>query len=213
MENVFFEPWIGSCYDIGIRGKRIMVLGHVHVCGGCNECGNLAERGDCARLTIRVMEDYFKWRKTGVIPSPGYEGWLKTFLNFAKAFFGYEPSIEEEQNELWNHVLFYNYVQSSVPDWNIKPTYEDYENSKVPFLEVIYDYAPDIIIAWGNGAYNYTPDGGVYDSPLVYENIKAERYIYTLKSGKKCTLMKIHHPSMFFSWEKWHEVIKQALQN
>lgn len=211
MEKVFFDPRIGSCYNSGIHDKKVMVLGHVHVCGECNECGNLTERGECARFTINVVDDYFKWRKTGEIPSPGYEGWLKTFFNFAKAFFGYEPSIEEEQDELWNRVIFYNYVQSSVSDWHAKPTYEEYEKSKVAFLEVINELEPDIIIAWGNGAYNNTSDGGENDTPLVFENIKSDRKIYTLNSGKKCTLMKIHHPSMYFSWSRWHEIIKQAL--
>ena len=32
MSNVYFEPWVGCQYSEGINGKRVMVLGHVHVC-------------------------------------------------------------------------------------------------------------------------------------------------------------------------------------
>lgn len=39
MSNVYFEPWVGCQYSEGINGKRIMVLGHVHVCDGCDNCG------------------------------------------------------------------------------------------------------------------------------------------------------------------------------
>ena len=212
MEKVFFKPWKGSSYDSGIHGKKIMVLGHIHVCGGCNQCGDITEVDDeCAQFTINAVNNYLKWRETGEIPSPGYEGWLKTFLHFTKAFFGYEPDFDEEKNELWNHILFYNYVQTSVPDWDVKPTYNDYEKSKEPFIDVINEYSPDVIIAWGKDVYDKTPDGGEHGTPLVFDNIRAEQYIYTLYSGKKCTMIKIHHPCMYFSWTKWHEIIKQAL--
>lgn len=39
MNNVYFEPWVGCQYSEGINGNRIMVLGHVHVCDGCDNCG------------------------------------------------------------------------------------------------------------------------------------------------------------------------------
>ena len=96
MSNVYFEPWVGCQYSEGINGKRIMVLGHVHVCDGCDNCG--VEKCDDFS-TQKVVEDYIVWRKNGTIPSPGYEKWLQTYLNFVKAFFGFQPEPEVEETD------------------------------------------------------------------------------------------------------------------
>ena len=213
MKDVFFDPWVGSCYDSGINGKKIMIMGHVHVCGGCTECGIIKDKDEeCASLTKKSIGDYLKWRETGEDPTPWYRGWLKTYFNFAKAFFGYEPNFKQEKCELWDKVLFYNYVQSAVSEWYQKPSSKDYINSQVPFMEVINEYDPDIIIVWGADAFNNAPFGGKDEEPITFENIKAKRYIYTLNSGKQCSMIKIHHPSMCFSSSKWHEIIKSIIE-
>ena len=213
MKDVFFYPWVGSCYNSGINGKKIMIMGHVHVCGGCNECGVIKDKDEeCSSLTIKAVRNYFRWRETGEVPSPGYEGWLKTDFNFAKAFFGFEPNLKQEKCELWDKVLFYNYVQTAVSEWYQKPYSVDYKKSQVPFMEVINEYEPDIIIVWGSEAFNRTPDGGKYGEPITFENIQAIRYIYSLNSGKQCSRIKIHHPSMYFSSSNWHEVIKSIIE-
>lgn len=212
MEHVFFDPWVGSCYESGIDGKKVMIMGHVHVCSDCKECGIIKDKDEeCASLTKYAVKNYLKWRETGEVPSPGYEGWLYTYYNFAKAFFGYEPNLKQEKCELWDKVLFYNYVQSAVAEWKQKPKKDDYKRSQIPFWEVLNEYEPDIIIVWGADAYNRTPDGGKIEEPIIYEDIKAMRYIYTLNSGKQCSMIKIHHPSMFFSYSKWHEIIKSTI--
>ena len=101
MSNVYFEPWVGCQYSEGINGKRIMVLGHVHVCDGCDNCG-VEKCEDFS--TQKVVEDYIVWRKNGTIPSPGYEKWLQTYLNFVKAFFGFQPEPEVEETDFWNKI-------------------------------------------------------------------------------------------------------------
>lgn len=212
MSKVFYEPWVGTNYTKGIKGKRIMVMGHVHVCSGCNECGNVKERNECAFFTQNVVKDYLQWRSSGEVPSPEYRGWLKTYHNFAKAFLGLDADIERETTDLWDNILFYNYLQTSVPSYSSIPENNSYLQAQEPFIEVMNKYVPDLIIAWGNGAYDYIPEyNGHTLSPLVFENIMSPRYEYTLESGKKCIIMKIHHPSMFFSVRKWHELIHQAL--
>ncbi len=212
MEHVFFKPWVGSCYNSGVNGKKIMIMGHVHVCSDCIECGIIKDRDEsCASLTNKAVEDYIKWRKTRKYPTPEYKGWLRTYYNFAKAFFGFEPNFNQEKCELWDKVLFYNYVQRAVADWDIKPILDDYKKSQVPFIEVINEYEPDIVIVWGNDAFNGTPDGGEFEEPIAFEDIRAIRYMYVLNSGKRCSMIKIHHPSMCFSSFKWHIIIKSII--
>lgn len=185
MSDVFFDPWVGKDYQKGINGIRLMVMGHVHVCGGCNRCGIVSEREECAYFTQRTIRNYIPWRKTGRIPSPGYEGWLNTYLNFVKSFFGYTPQIETEEYEFWNKVLFYNYLQISVLEYDSPAPAEAYYNAQKPFIEIINKYEPNLIIAWGKGAYDKTPSyNGKELAPLIKDNLKAPRYEYTLASEK-----------------------------
>lgn len=213
MAQRFFEPWVGCNYFIGINGKRVMVMPHDHVCGGCDRCGIVEEREECALFTQKTVKDYLQWRKTGVVPSPDYIGWLKTYLKFVKAVFGEEPDIETEVKELWDKILFSNYLQVSVPTHDTPAPTLAYEQAQEPFIELINDYQPDLIIAWGDGAYDYTPPyNGRNLEPLVFGNVKALRYEYTLELGKKSVMMKIHHPSYrYFNYQIWHEIIKSAL--
>lgn len=208
MNKVYFAPWVGSQYSDGINGRRIMVLGHVHVCDGCNNCG--VEKCD-AFSTQKVVEDYIVWRKNGTIPSPGYEEWLQTYLNFVKAFFGLKPEPEVEENDFWNRIVFYNYLQIAVPTPTTKAPHEAYIRAQEPFINIINHYEPDVIFVWGKPTYNNTPAyKGTELEPLKFGNIVAERYEYTLESSKKCVMIKFHHPSFTFSHSQWHEIIKQA---
>ena len=137
MSNVYFEPWVGCQYSEGINGKRIMVLGHVHVCDGCNNCG--VEKCDDFS-TQKVVEDYIVWRKNGTIPSPGYEKWLQTYLNFVKAFFGFQPEPEVEETDFWNKIMFYNYLQLAVPTPTTQAPHDAYVRAQEPFISVINSY-------------------------------------------------------------------------
>lgn len=206
-----FDPWVGSHYHEGVNGKKVMVMGHVHVCDGCHSCELSNNPGQCSDFTSGAVEDYLKWRK-GLIPRPEYN-WVQTYLNFSTAFLGNSPDVEDEFENLWDRILFYNFVQVSVENWNVPPTVQDYLDSQQPFIDLLDEFQPDCIIAWGNGAYNYTPDNGINLDELSLNSITAPVYQYSLKSGKKCKMIKIHHPSMYFSQEKWHQMILKFLSS
>jgi len=90
--------------------------------------------------------------------------------------------------------------------------HDAYVRAQEPFISVINSYEPDVIFAWGKPTYDNTPAyKGVELEPLHFENIIARRYEYTLDSGKKCVMINVHHPSCYFSYSQWHEIIKQAL--
>ena len=217
MSKVFFEPWVGENYKGGINNLRVMVMGHVHVCDGCRDgqkCGEPSAREECGDRTNKAVTDYLCWRKKDGVSKSGYGRWQNTYLNFVKCIFGSEPDYEEEKREFWDRILFCNFLQVAVPQYNIQAPDEAYVQAQDAFIELINKYEPDLIIAWGVGAYDYTPAYNGRDlDPLIVEevNLKAERYEYTLESGKKCVMIKIHHPSMYFSPTKWHEVIKRQL--
>lgn len=65
MENVFFLPWVGSQYQTkGYNGKKNLVLGESHICGGCEQCGDLATSNiGCRNFTTRVINAIIRWQR------------------------------------------------------------------------------------------------------------------------------------------------------
>ncbi len=54
--GIYFKPWIGSDYENGVNGKKIMVLGHCHYCN---------DGSDDENFTINIMKGYIDWVKQG----------------------------------------------------------------------------------------------------------------------------------------------------
>lgn len=208
MKYVFFDPWIGRKYQQGINGKRIWILGHVHVCGGCEECGTKSSQDECSQFTNRVITDYLTWKKDRIFPDDYH--WQLTYESFEKAFNG-KYLDEKESFDFWDSIMFSNFVQSTVPEWDALPSQEQYDNSQLAFWEILKEYNPDLIIVWGNPAFYNTPGENCREiESLYYDNISAPRWVYEL-NGHETTMIKIHHPSCFFSWRKYHEIIKQVI--
>ena len=121
MRKVFFKPWIGTYYHYGgIFGKKILILGEAHICGGCEKCGIEENSDECADFTTTQCMD--------VIMSGKTERWTGTFRKFEKSLVGHDTDLEESK-KIWNSVSFYNYVQKST-DQSVamvyKQTYDGY---------------------------------------------------------------------------------------
>lgn len=119
--GINYLPWVGPDYEKGINGKKIMALGHSHYCD---------DGSDDEKFTINILKGYIKWIKQGCPQERDKNGkikdlWTRTYRAFAKAFLGYE-SYEDEISLVWNRILFYNYVQVSVPSADSKPIAKDY---------------------------------------------------------------------------------------
>lgn len=185
-----------------------MVLGHCHYSDDEKDKQN-------KDFTIGVVEDYIKWIQGGRKITRDEKGniidrWVYTFENFSAALLGcYYDSKEVES--VWNRIIYYNYVQVAVDAYNSKPTSKNYKDSIEGFKSVLSKYKPDIIIAWG-GVYEKTPAlGGKDIETIEADGVRAKCYQYLLSDGKPCKMIKIHHPSMCFSWEKWHKVLEKVI--
>lgn len=209
-DGIKFRPWVGPDYEKGVNGKKVMVLGHCHYCD---------DNSDDEGFTENIMRGYIQWVKQGCPLERDDKGkikdlWTRTYRAFAKAFLGYE-SDEDEVSKVWDRVLFYNYVQVSVPFACSKPTTEDYHEAEMGFRSVLAQYEPDIILVWGN-VYKKTPDNikdglNAYGCDINVEGTKVPCWEYTLPSGKTCKMLKLHHPSRGFSWKDAHKIIQEVL--
>ena len=211
MENVNFEPWIGPKYNEGLHGKKIMILGDSHYCkddlkegGICwPSCVKSKMKSSCNKLTKEVVDEYLN----------DYKGqkYLQVFQVCDRAYYGKE-STQQEKEDFWNSVIFYNYFQNSQKEPGQKKP-EITEDPEIAFKEVLEEYLPDLIIVWGIRLYNYLPNwDGIASKIEIDENKKTNIWTYTIK-GKDIPLMVVHHPNRGLgkSWEYWHPFYKKFI--
>lgn len=215
LKDVFFLPYVGSNYENGLllsedgtivsgtesdKGLKVMVLGESHYCGEeCVECGlaSTCKKEACRKFTQDVLTCYLGYLKG----KEGFESWMNTFTKFGKALKGKD----ERSTDIWESVIFYNYVQRAMNAARISPSYKDFEDSENAFFEILETYKPDLIICWGKRLYNNLPgtDGKEgNDITTEYEDIETWIYKETIR------VLPIYHPSAGFDWSYWHEVIK-----
>ena len=213
MSKINFRPWVGKNYQsTGYKGKRILVLGESHYCikdlepGGrcCPLCKKENMKDDCYSQTEDVVNTFIHY----------YDGerYLQTFLCFERAIVGKELT-QEEREELWQSVMFYNYIQFSQSGARIAPQADHWEKSELAFRELLEEYMLDYIIVWGIRLYNGLPNWDGEGSVLqISENAKTDVWTYNVK-GKRIPAIKVHHPSTPSGkiWNYWNEFYKKFL--
>ncbi len=194
-------------FSNGYRGKRILVLGESHYCSDLNQGGRCFPYIKCKKENM--LNDCFSFTKD-VINSFVYDysggKEQQTFLCFERAIVGKELS-QEEREEFWQGVIFYNYIQFSQSGPGLPPHPEHWAESELAFKEVLEKYMPDYIIVWGVRLYNGLPNWNGEGSILhINENAKTDVWTYNIK-GKKIPAMKVHHPCTprGKKWRYWHE--------
>lgn len=212
MKHVNFFPWIGENYfSKGFRGKRLLVLGESHHCSclseeKCPSCSKDYMKSECHSFTEDVINDYV-YHYSG-------QPYEQTFLCFERALYGKELS-QQEREDLWNSIIFYNYIQfaQEAPRMPIKPEY--WEESGLAFKEILEEYMPDYIIVWGVRLYKGLPDlNGIGSKLVLNDNKSIDIWTYTI-NGKHIPAIKVHHPSSPTgkSWLYWHNVYNKFWDN
>lgn len=193
---VKFKPWVGENYETGIhQGKKLMILGESHYCAN-------PETKATEDITIKVIEDLLD-------PFSEHEGYKNTYTKFAKAVVGEKQFSDETKKEFWQHVIFYNYVQTAISGARVSPTTEQFRNSEQAFFEIISQYQPDLIIVWGKRLYNNLPQQGTQLPDLqisqgIYAGESSEVWSYTI-GGKTIALLPITHPSASMFELQYHK--------
>jgi hypothetical protein len=191
MKNVFFTPFIGEYYqNRGFDGKKILVLGESHYCGGCDKCGSLQnDDEECRELTTAVVNKFFAYKKGRA----NHESWMRTLTRFTNVLCG--EHIENKMViDFWNSILFYNYVQSaSIGEPRNSPKEEDFSNSETAFFEVLNEFQPDLIIVWGERLWNKMPGNGHWGNEVL-DGKYGKVYYYSARS-KDIPAFYVYHPS------------------
>lgn len=206
MSDIRFKPWVGDKYSWGIigydtngkviygtasqLGKKILVLGESHYCAN-------PEAEATPFLTINIIADLLN-------PDSEWEAYKNTYTKFIKSLIGCEEYLTpQEKEKAWQHIVFYNYVQTPMSGARVAPTAEDFKNSEKAFFEVLQTYKPDFVIAWGNRLYNNLPQAGKQLNDLTiatgrFAGNSTELWSYNL-NGNDIPVLPITHPSAGYS--------------
>ncbi|MBO7495688.1 MAG: hypothetical protein J6T98_03975 [Salinivirgaceae bacterium] len=204
--EINFKPWIGEKYlSEGFKGKRILVLGESVHCGDqCSPCCG------CYNFTIDCVKTYVEnnvYDETGA-----FRRWTNTYKKFESALVGESVPVEERQN-IWNSIAFYNYFQTALDEAR-QPLGGDleYDRATECLTQIINELKPKGVIVWGMRLWRILPDKNWTETePFINEGLKSPTGFYTI-NNRKFPFMAIYHPSVGFSWDKWHVNIKRFIE-
>lgn len=129
--DVTFHPWVGAYYGRESRfGVRLVVLGESHY----HENPEFSDPG--------FTQD--------VVCTWGQQQRHRFFTVIAKVLHGSEDWIDDAtRSEVWEHVAFYNFVQSVVPGARTPPTFRQWCEAQTPFESVMQSLEPDAVLMLG----------------------------------------------------------------
>lgn len=135
LKSVNFLPFVGEKYYTSRYGVRVLVLGESHYG---------SEEDNCADFTQRVIRDY------------AYVPGLAFFSKLTNVLRGQcDWPTDEERRETWQHVAFYNFVQSFVAgEARVAPTTAMWAAAQAPFEEVVRELEPNVILVLGSRLWN-----------------------------------------------------------
>lgn len=190
--QVHFLPWVGENYKKGICGRRVLVLGESHYCAKPED--------DTPYITREVIADLLDLGSE-------HEAYKNTYTKFERALAG-KVLDWHGKSELWNSVIFYNFVQTPMSGPRKSPSVKEFQDSFAAFFKVLEQYHPDCVIAWGKRLYDHLPPSGHQGKTvLLPDGTSLETWVYVLSDGKSVGVLPIQHPSSGFSWDFWHEAI------
>lgn len=213
ISKINFKPWVGKNYEQGINGNKVLVLGESHYCAPVEKrhcAGQVCNQNnvkDCSNFTIGVI-DSFVHKYSG-------ERYEQTFLCFERQITNKELS-QEEREEFWNSLIFYNYLQYALdgPKQEPSPTqWKMWAQSEEAFAELLQKYMPDKIIVWGKRLFEALPEWDSTLETIVTEDDQqapARKYHF---QGKTISALQVYHPAMSNGKARgWHEFYKIFLK-
>ena len=130
-QGVTFHPWVGEHYGRDSRfGVRLLVLGESHY----DDDLEFSDSG----FTQEVVREW------------GQEKRHRFFTVVAKVLLGTSDWIEDDQRSMiWEHVAFYNFVQSVVPGTRTPPTLRQWCEAQEPFQTVLQFLEIEAVLVLG----------------------------------------------------------------
>lgn len=176
--NVKIKPWVGKNYMKG----GLLILGESHY----EE--DIKYRNE--KYTIESIEEVLKGKR------------VRFFTKIAKTVLDKPGDLSKEEVEkIWNHVIYYNFVQEFLSTSRKEPLPKSWENGAEPFKSVIKKYAPRKVLLLGKRLTKHLLYIGLIEG-------SEEKYKVTCLDG--IVAVSIYHPSCGgFSPTRWSGVLRE----
>ncbi len=172
MSDIVFQPWVGNKFNGDNRfGVRVLILGESHY-GQESEIQPTVTT-EVVRLLAQQKRHAFFTKLSKLLL--GLDG--KTWID------------NNTRGEVWEHIAFYNYIQSFVSDSRVRPSTEMWDAAREPFLGIFHDLKPDVVLVLGKELATHVP---------------------TLP--EKIDVCCIQHPSTGFDYKEWNPLFAEAIQ-
>ena len=193
-----FAPFDGASY----RNQyfKILTLGESHYFGEEDMALFHKDRNDpkVKNITQNVVHQFLDYKRG----KGKFYRWMNTFTKYANALQNKELTAGGCA-DIWESMVFYNFVQTPMTGPRVSPTQEDFKRSRKAFEEVLADLSPNLIIFWGKRLWNN----------FEKDNYSQENGINYLEyNGKKYPFLVIPHPSSTALNYKVYGEIQQYIQ-
>lgn len=212
----FFTPYIGSKYEDGINGKKLLIIGASFNCD-ITKCPYFKECTDENKKDSRDFEHkciVYQKRKDekskllSNMPSNEIESFLdgdtiyRSYCNFTRFMCeslnrnNSANNFQWDKANFWDHVAFTNYIQFVLSHTYTKPNNVNANNNFPALQETIKELKPDVLCVWGNKINKKIENG------LGCDMIEPETYGSFLFDEHKIWYFNPYHPSSGYFWRE-----------
>lgn len=198
--TVRFAPWIGSNYEKGFRGLRILLVCESHYGG---------KQYERPTVTPEIIKALALGEK-----HPRATSKLRRHMHFTKIMSAIQDVRQsfsyKQRREFWSSVAYYNFLQEFIKDRRIAPPQSAWDRSESAFTNVISVLAPDLIVCFSkrNGNRIRSLAGSL---PVAVVNHPSSRFTYSevnpviaahikLALAQKAQATKFTSNDLFYHW-------------
>ncbi len=196
--NRFFNPFVGSKYEEGICGKKILVLGASFYCNKF-ECQYFSK---CTNPESKNSSDYNKkcpypeceGKPLSDYPTTAINERYKPYQKFQRLIQSIIGSCNYE--ETWNRMSFTDYVQFFVPTTKTEKSYLSQRDFEA-LCETIKELQPDVVFSWGMAILEEIREKNKYviDKEKLSETDYYVCHMRVPDVNHEITLISSYHPS------------------
>lgn len=220
IDNLCWKPWVGINYSLTTTTK-LLIIGESHYCWSDNksELKEIIEKITNRGFTRSIIHQFGVYAKNNSTQP--------LFRNLEKTIFNSEKIASPKQKRFWHSVSFYNFIQRPLISRakEHRPNTQDWITGWNTFSNVVHILNPDLILFCGVEALNqefiitkeFQKGNLLYKKKVIKTKNKiGNTYIRTIgilqnNFEKEISVICIDHPSSFFSWKKWHQIIKKKI--
>lgn len=209
IQSLNWLPWVGKNYTKQPAGKKLLIVGESHYVPLGEDPDDVYSHMDWTRKFVSKEGLKLTSLYTGNAINP-------LVCNTERAIFNEKCPTDENKKNLWYSVAFYNLIQRLLTSINTedRPTEKDFLTGWEVFLKVIDILNPNICLVLGKagfGLLGHYLKNNPTDWSIRVEIHGQEKIAFLSKNEREIKLIFIRHPSQYFSWTKWAEIINQQV--